>query len=120
MKHRAKNTFDDTLAFEDKLRNAEQPGQGYVLRLYIAGMAARSIEAFARTKAICEKYLYGRYDLEVIDLYQHPALAKGEQIIVAPTLVKLLPAPTRRLIGNLSEEKRVLTGLGLRYGSKAS
>jgi circadian clock protein KaiB len=83
----------------------------YILRLYITGMTPRSTEAYARIKAICEKHLSGRYDLEVIDIYQHPALAKDEQIIAAPTLIKKLPAPLRRLVGNLSQEDRVLIGL---------
>lgn len=77
-------------------------------------MTHRSTEAFAGIKAICEKYLAGRYDLEVIDIYQHPQLAKDEQIIAVPTLVKKLPAPLRRLIGNLSDLERVLVGLDLR------
>jgi circadian clock protein KaiB len=77
-------------------------------------MTARSIAAFASIKSICEKYLRGRYDLEVIDIYQQPSLARDEQIIAAPTLVKRLPTPLRRLVGNLAEEDRVLSGLGLR------
>ena len=86
----------------------------YVLRLYVTGMTPRSTEAFAAIKAVCEEHLQGRYDLEVIDIYQHPKLAKDEQIIAVPTLVKKLPAPLRRLIGNLSDTERVLLGLDLR------
>lgn len=89
----------------------------YVLRLYVTGMTARSTEAVANIKAVCEEHLHGRYELEVIDLYQHPELAKDEQIIAAPTLVKKLPAPLRRFIGNLSDEERVLVGLDLRRQS---
>jgi circadian clock protein KaiB len=102
-----------TKAFEKSLA---QPGEGerYVLRLYVTGMTPRSTEAFAAIRTICEEHLRGRYDLEVIDIYQHPALAKDEQIIAVPTLVKELPAPLRRLIGNLSAEDRVLLGLDLR------
>jgi circadian clock protein KaiB len=85
----------------------------YVLRLYVAGMTPRSTTAFAAIKAICEERLQGRYDLEVIDIYQQPGLAKIEQIVAAPTLVKKLPAPLRRLIGDLSTKERVLLGLGL-------
>jgi circadian clock protein KaiB len=88
--------------------------ESYVLRLYVTGMTPRSTEAIATIKAICEQYLQGRYDLEVIDLYQRPALAKDEQIIAVPTLVKKLPHPLRKLIGNLSDEERVLLGLDLR------
>ncbi len=89
----------------------------YVLRLYITGMTPRSAEAIASIKTICEKHLDGHYDLEVIDIYQQPSLAKDEQIIAAPTLVKKLPLPLRRLVGNLSQEDRVLLGLDLRRKS---
>ncbi len=101
-----------TEAFERTLAAASS--QRYLLRLYVTGMTPRSTQAFAALKAICEEHLRGRYDLEVIDIYEHPALAKDEQIIAAPTLVKKLPAPLRRLIGNLSTKERVLLGLDLR------
>lgn len=94
---------------------AEPPEEErYVLRLYVTGMTRRSTEAFASIKAICEEHLQRRYDLEVIDIYQHPQLARDEKIIAVPTLVKKLPLPLRRLIGNLCDEERVLLGLGLR------
>jgi len=83
------------------------------LRLYVTGMTPRSTEAFASIKAICEEHLKGLYDLEVIDIYQNPTLAKDDQIVAVPTLVRLLPAPLRRLIGNLSDSERVLLGLDL-------
>jgi circadian clock protein KaiB len=86
----------------------------YVLRLYVTGMTPRSSEAFATIKSICEEHLQGRYELEVIDIYKHPSLARDEQIVAVPTLVKKLPAPLRRLIGNLSARERVLLGLDLR------
>ena len=86
-----------------------------MLRLFITGMSPRSTQAYTSIKAICEKYLQGRYDLEVIDIYQQPSLARDEQIIAAPTLVKKLPAPLRRLVGNLSQEERVLMGLDLAH-----
>lgn len=85
----------------------------YVLRLYVTGMTPRSTQAIVTLKAICEEHLAGRYDLEVIDIYQQPTLALGEQIIAAPTLIKKLPLPLRRLIGDLSNEDRVLLGLDL-------
>ncbi|MGH7244760.1 MAG: circadian clock KaiB family protein [Phycisphaerales bacterium] len=85
----------------------------YVLRLFITGMTARSSEAIAALKEICEEHLQGRYDLEVIDIYQHPERAKQEQILAMPTLVKKLPLPMRKLIGNLSDKERVLIGLDL-------
>ncbi len=104
---------DTTGAFE-KLVAGPPSGEHYVLRLYVTGMTPRSTEAFASIKAICETRLHGRYELEVIDLYQHPQLAIDEQIIAVPTLVKKLPAPLRRLVGDLSNEERVLLGLDLR------
>jgi circadian clock protein KaiB len=115
-----KNNGDNrmTAAFEESL--ARRPEERYVLRLYVTGMTPRSTEAFARIKAICEEHLLGRYDLEVLDIYQHPELARDEQIIAAPTLVKKLPAPLRRLIGNLAAEERVLLGLDLRRNTDRS
>ena len=86
----------------------------YVLRLYVTGMTPRSMRAIENVRAICEEHLQGRYELEVIDIYQQPVLAKGEQIVAAPTLIKKLPAPLRRIIGDLSNEERVLIGLDLR------
>jgi circadian clock protein KaiB len=113
MRRRFNRRSDTTEAFESALEKARQEKEPYVLRLYITGMTPRSTEAFSSIKAICEKHLQGRYDLEVIDIYQQPALAREEQIIAAPTLVKKLPAPLRRLVGNLSREDRVLAGLDL-------
>ena len=86
----------------------------YVLRLYISGLTPRSTEALATLRALCEEHLQGRYQLEVIDLFQHPELAEGDEIIATPTLIKELPAPLRRLVGDLSDVERVLVGLNLR------
>jgi circadian clock protein KaiB len=107
-----KKKFETTEQFEKTMAKPPK-SDPYVLRLFVTGMTPRSTAAFATIKRICEKHLHGRYDLEVIDIYQQPSLAKDEQIIAAPTLVKRLPAPLRKLIGNLSEEDRVLDGLGL-------
>ncbi len=89
----------------------------YVLRLYVTGTTPASRRAIAHVREICEEHLKGRYDLEVIDLYQLPSLARDEQIIAAPTLVKVLPLPLRRLIGDLSNSARVLFGMDLRERS---
>jgi len=97
-----------------KGRAEDDADEQYVLRLYVTGMTTRSTQAIANIKAICEEHLEGRYDLEVIDIYQHPQLAADEQIIAAPTLVKQLPEPLRRFIGDLSDRERVLLGLDLR------
>lgn len=86
----------------------------YILRLYITGTTSRSVLAISNLKKICEEYLEGRYELEVIDLYRKPSLAKDEQIIAAPTLIKKLPLPFRRIIGDMSDIERVLMGLDLR------
>ena len=104
---------DSTEAFEKLIAGIASEDR-YVLRLYVTGMTPRSTEAFATIKALCEERLHGRYELEVIDIYQHPQLAIDEQIIAVPTLVKKLPAPLRRLVGDLSNLERVLLGLDLR------
>jgi circadian clock protein KaiB len=108
-----KRKFDTTREYEQTVGGPAKAPEPYVLRLYVTGMTPRSTAAFSSIKKICEKHLYGRYDLEVIDIYQQPTLARDDQIIAAPTLVKRLPAPERRLVGNLSQEDRVLAGLGL-------
>jgi circadian clock protein KaiB len=86
----------------------------YILRLYVTGMTPRSVRAIQNIKAICEEHLRGRYNLEVIDIYQQPVLAKGEQIIAAPTLIRSLPLPLRRFIGDMSHTEKILLGLDLR------
>ncbi|MGB8359039.1 MAG: circadian clock KaiB family protein [Bacteroidales bacterium] len=86
----------------------------YILRLYITGTTNRSVLAITNLKKICEEYLDGRYELEVIDLYKMPSLAKDEQIIAAPTLIKKLPLPFRRIIGDMSNIEKVLLGLDLK------
>ena len=85
----------------------------YLLKLYVAGQSPRSVSAITNINRICEEHLQGRYELEVIDLYQQPQLAQGEQIIAVPTLIKKLPLPLRRIIGDMSDTERVLVGLNL-------
>lgn len=89
----------------------------YVLRLYVTGATTRSRRAILNLNAICSEYLKGRYDLQVIDIHQKPTLAKDEQILAAPTLVKKLPAPMRKIIGDLSDRESVLLGLDLKRKS---
>lgn len=84
------------------------------LRLYVAGQTPKSIAAFANLKRICEEYVSGKYRIEVIDLLENPRLAKGDQILAIPTLVRKLPEPVRKIIGDLSDTERVLIGLDLR------
>jgi circadian clock protein KaiB len=96
------------------MRPQKPKSKEYVLRLYIAGTTSKSMRAVANIKEICESSLKNRYDLEVIDIYQQPVLVKGEQIIAAPTLVKKLPLPLRKFIGDMSDTERILVGLDLR------
>ncbi len=90
----------------------------YVLKLYVAGITSRSNQAIMNIKQICEEHLKGRYELEVIDIYQQPTLAKGEQIIAVPTLIKKLPPPLRRFIGSMADTERILVGLDLKPAGK--
>ncbi len=107
-----KKPKDLTKKFERALAN--QKRETYVLRLYVTGLTLQSMRAIDNVKKLCEEYLHGRYQLEVIDLYQNPKLAEGEQIIAAPTLIKKLPLPLRRIIGDMSKTERVLVGLDLK------
>jgi circadian clock protein KaiB len=97
----------------EKLLKASAAIRHYSLRLYVTGTTARSTQAVANIRTLCEEYLQGRYDLEVVDIYQQPGEARDQQIIAAPTLVKTLPMPPKRLIGDLSNRDRVLVGLEL-------
>ncbi len=106
-----KQTSFATAALEKAAREAKD--QRYILRLYVAGITPRSEQAIRTVTAICEEHLEGRYELEVIDIYQQPTLAKGEQIIAAPTLVKKLPLPLRKFIGSMADKDRILVGLDL-------
>jgi circadian clock protein KaiB len=91
----------------------ERETQKYVLRLYVTGMTPKSLLAIDNIKKICKEHLQGRYELEVIDIYQNPELARTEQLIAAPTLIKKLPLPLRKFIGNMSQTKKILAGLDL-------
>jgi circadian clock protein KaiB len=93
---------------------AEPQKEKYVLKLYVTGMTCRSQEALRNLDKVCREYLADNYELEVIDIYQQPGLARGDQIIAVPTLIKKLPVPLRRLIGDLSREDRIILGLDLK------
>lgn len=103
------------------MKRAEPPGKSPVakweLKLYVAGQTPKSLKAFANLKSICEEHLAGEYHIEVIDLVKNPQLAKGDQILALPTLVRKLPQPVRKIIGDLSNTERVLVGLDLRERS---
>jgi circadian clock protein KaiB len=103
---------DDIREFEDALAG-RGPTPRYCLRLFVSGTTARSARAIQNIRALCEEKLQGRYDLEVIDIYQHPEKLHSDQILVTPTLVKKLPLPFRKIIGDLSDKEKVLVGLDL-------
>jgi len=92
---------------------ADRAGAHYELRLYVAGFTPRSVTAIATVKKICEEQLRGRYELEVVNLYDVPTLAKDEQIVAVPTLIKKLPLPLRRVIGDMADTNKLLVGLDL-------
>ncbi|KUG20454.1 MAG: circadian clock KaiB family protein [Methanomicrobiaceae archaeon] len=94
----------------------EENGDVWILRLYVAGQTPKSLAAFANLKQLCEEHLAGKYRIEVIDLLEHPQLAKGDQIFAVPTLVRRLPPPLRKIIGDLSNTEKVLVGLDIRPG----
>ncbi len=95
-------------------RKASPPDEKWELRLYVAGVTPKSVEAFANLKKICEEHLAGKYHIEVIDLLENPRLARGDQILAIPTLVRQLPPPIKKIIGDLSDTQRVLVGLNLK------
>jgi circadian clock protein KaiB len=96
-------------------RKAESPQAEWELRLYIAGATAKAAVAFANLQRVCEEHLKGKYRIEVVDLLKNPTLARGDQILAIPTLVRKLPTPVRKIIGDLSDTNKVLVGLDLRH-----
>jgi circadian clock protein KaiB len=99
---------------EPNIPSLSTVGAAYQLRLYVAGQTPKSLLAFSNLKQICEEHLQGHYAIEIIDLLQNPQLAKGDQILAVPTLVRRLPEPIKKIIGDLSNTERVLVGLDLR------
>ena len=103
---------DETDSTEEFTKSLESIGKEmYVFRLYVTGMTPKSLHAIENIRKICEENLQGRFELEVIDVYQHPELARKEQIVAAPTLIKKLPLPLRKFIGDMSEKDKILIGL---------
>src|SRR5262249_18760341 len=107
LKRRSKN------GSTSKARTDRNGNTSWKLRLYVAGQTAKSLAAFANLKCICEEHLRGKYDIEVVDLLKNPTLAKGDQILAIPTLVRKIPSPMRKIIGDLSDTERVLVGLDI-------
>ena len=95
-------------------RKNQNKDEVWALRLYVAGQTPKSLAAFSNLKTICEEHLKGKYSIEIVDLLQNPKLAKGDQIFALPTLVRKLPTPIKKIIGDLSNTERVLVGLDLR------
>ncbi len=111
MKKMDKDIEISTRKFEEANETARK--ETYLLRLFVAGSSPKSARAISNIRDVCEKYLKGKYELEVIDLYQNPIMASEEQIIAAPTLIKKLPLPLRRIIGDLSDSDKLIVGLDL-------
>lgn len=93
--------------------------ESWRLRLYVAGQSPKSLLALSNLKALCEQHLAGRYEIEIVDLVEQPSLARGDDILAIPTLVRRLPGPLRKIIGDLSDTERVLVGLSIRPASTA-
>ncbi|HEY4177327.1 MAG TPA: circadian clock KaiB family protein [Kofleriaceae bacterium] len=107
------STRRNDAAAKRKSTLAERKSREFLLRLYVAGMTPRSVAAFENLRKICDEHLRGRYQLEVVDLLQNPALARGHQILALPALVRQLPPPVKKIIGDFSDAERVLVGLDL-------
>ncbi len=117
MKRNADSQKKAPLSLDEIGRKAsEADAEKWDLRLYVAGQTPRSVAAFANLKRLCEEHLAGRYNIEVIDLVKHPKLAAGDQILAIPTLVRKLPQPIRKIVGDLRDTDRALVGLQLRPG----
>jgi circadian clock protein KaiB len=112
MKRKSRRTLDAVKEFEEALSRPRVAGR-YVLSLFVAGSSPKSLRAIRNIRALCEERLDGRYELKVIDIYQHPERLKQDQIAVTPTLIRKLPLPLRTLIGDLSNEDRLLLGLDI-------
>ena len=104
---------DSAAAYEQTIKQRQRHPAEYILRLYVTGSTPRSLKAISNLKRVCEEYLHDDYDLQVIDIYKDPDAAREEQIIAAPTLIKRLPAPLRRFVGDLSNTQKLLAGLGI-------
>jgi|ERR1043165_5492446 circadian clock protein KaiB len=108
-----------TEIFEDALKQTGLRRAKYILRLYVTGSTTRSLRAISNLKKLCEEHLSNDYDLEVIDIYKNPTAAREEQIVAAPTLVKRLPKPLRKFVGDLSDTRKLLVGLDLYQGQES-
>src|ERR1044072_6099030 len=110
---RTEKILNATAKFEKALHGKTEHHVEYILRLYVTGLTPRSLKAISNLKRFCEEHFPDEYDLEVIDIYKNPKAARDAEIIAAPTLIKKLPAPLRRFVGDLSNQERLLVGMGL-------
>ncbi len=117
MKKTKKSNNQIPLSLQEIAQKGSKKGDTWELRLYVAGQSPRSLAAFANLKKICEEHLPDRYNIEVVDLVKHPQLAAGDQIVAIPTLVRKLPQPLRKIVGDLRDTERALVGLQLRQAS---
>lgn len=112
MARKQKSTnFQTTREFEEALRDKKK--SRFKLRLYVTGITPRSLESIEQVRKLCEQHLKGRYELEVVDLYKEPMAARNDQVLAAPTLVKLLPLPIRKFVGDMTREEKILAGLDI-------
>ena len=109
---RKKQTKTATQEFEDALKKGDT--RKFILRLFVTGITPRSLEAIDEVRRMCEEHLKGRYELEVVDIYQQPGAAKEGQVFAAPTLVRLLPQPVRKIVGDMTKKERLLAGLDIK------
>jgi len=114
MKKSVRTREQEPLSLQEIEERNEVTPETWQLRLYVAGQTPRSVAAFANLKKICEEHLPGRYNIEVVDLVKHPQLAAGDQILAIPTLVRKLPQPLRKIVGDLRDTERALVGLQIR------
>jgi circadian clock protein KaiB len=114
IKNRRKPKTKNIVATRARKRTAKRASTRYALRLYITGQTPRSRRSVENLRALCDKYISGQFDLEVVDIYQQPAMAAAGQIIAAPTLIKTMPPPLRRLVGDFSDQNRVILGLDIK------
>jgi circadian clock protein KaiB len=109
----------DAPTAKKKSAKADPSSEIWILKLYVAGQTPKSIAAFANLKKICDEHLHGKYRIEIVDLLKNPTLAKGDQILAIPTLVRQLPTPVKKIIGSLTNKERVLVGLDLKPAARA-
>lgn len=113
-----RQNLKDSLKEFEKALEGIKTGKTFMLKLYVAGATKRSSRAVENIRKFCEEHLKGRYELDIIDIYQQPELLERDQVVAAPTLIKMLPLPVRKLIGDMSDEEKIFIGLNIKRGKK--